>query len=181
MGGAGGTMPDAGGTMPDASMQDSGEPDAEVDAGGEDDTALFVPSFESTHVGADDGGLKIVAHTLGEGSLGAEWLVAVENQGTLKLCAITVDLTFFDAGGNELASGFIGLETPMHLGCNGTCGLTTGCLSPGQTGMGVGLTLINDIDVTQIASVEHTFSGLQLVDAVPTTDIVASGITPELN
>jgi hypothetical protein len=145
--------------------------------GGGDDMGLFVPDVPNTYDGSVlEPGMEIIAHGVREGSLGYEWLVAVQSTGTDILCVIDVASTFFDDEGTEIASGFAVLETAPYRGISGEGSLTS-CLGPGEIGMGVdGLGLSELDDVNDIASVTHSFGALIIEDAVPTDDLVVTGV-----
>lgn len=142
------------------------------------DTALFVPDVEGTYVGSViDPGLEIVAHSIEEGPLGLEWLVVLENvSADLRLCTATMETTFLDASGTEVAVSNLGIvRSPLKRGCSGTCGFMN-CLNPGEIGMIVDPNGISDADVSRIASFTYSFGALNVIDAEPTTDATVSAL-----
>jgi hypothetical protein len=137
----------------------------------------FNPDVPEEYVGTVvSPGMEVVAHTIREGTLGLEWLMAVKNTGAAHLCAVDVQYAFLDAGGVELGSGFGLLDVGLERGSNGTGGLTN-CLAPGKVGMLSDTLALGDVDVTKIAKVTHEFGAIILTDAVATDDIKVSGVT----
>jgi hypothetical protein len=142
------------------------------------DTALFVPDVPRTYDGTIvDPGLEIIAHSIGEGSLGHQWIVVLQNVSSdIRLCTATMRTTFFDAAGTEIARSNLGaVYSPLKRGCSGTCGFMS-CMNPGETGVVFDETSINDLDVSLIASFTFAFGGLNVVDAEPTDDATISGL-----
>ena len=173
-GGSGGSSSNAAGSGGTSAGGGSGTAGT---AGAVSDTALFVPAIPDTYGGTmADPGMKVIAHTIREGSLGPEWLVAIQNTGTLELCAIDIDSTFYDAQQVELASAMQLVDTPLHRGSSGQGGLVQ-CLGPGQIGMAIDTTVLADVDTTRIASVSYDFGAINLTDGVPTNDIAVTGVT----
>lgn len=163
--GTGGALPQ-GGTSSTAGS--GGGPSVSDDA--------FDPDVPQAYVGTvASPGMEVVAHTIREGRLGPEWLMAVKNVGTAHLCAIDVQYSFLDAGGVELGKGSRLLDVQIERGSNGTGGFTN-CLTPGKIGMLSDTLALSDVDVTKIAKVTHAFGALILTDAVASDDIKVSGV-----
>lgn len=147
-------------------------------SGGATDMRRFVPEVPNTYDSTvANPGLEVIAHTLREGLLGMEWLVAIENTGTSFICALDIQNRFYDASNNEIASGNSTLvETPLARGSSGNGGLLQ-CLGPGQIGMAVDEFALSDLtDPSTIAAVKHDFGGGILLDAAVTNDIVVTGV-----
>jgi hypothetical protein len=122
--------------------------------------------------------MELIAHTLGKSSLGAEWLVAVENKGDDFLCAPTIASKFFDSAGNQIASGSVGIQTPLQRGQSGQGDFVT-CLAPGDIGMAADRNVLHDLSEDQlqaIASVTHAFGALILIDAVRSDEISITNV-----
>ena len=141
------------------------------------DMRRFVPDIPNIYDGTVvDPGIEVVAHTLREGTLGAEWLVAIENTGTDFICSIDIQNRFLDAAGSQLPPVARSSRCPLARGSSGT-GILVQCLGPGEFGMAVTESLGNVDDTSVIASVRHSFGALILTDAASTDDIVVTGVS----
>jgi hypothetical protein len=180
-GGAAGSSGQTGGTGAQTGGGGAGAGSSGAGAGGTGGAPgisndAFNPDVPQEYVGAVlSPGMEVVAHTIREGTLGLEWLMAVKNIGADHLCAVEVQYAFLDAGGVELGSGFGLLDVGLERGSNGTGGLTN-CLAPGKVGMLSDTLALDDVDATTIAKVTHEFGAIILTDAVATDDIKVSGV-----
>jgi hypothetical protein len=152
--------------------------DARIDEAS--DTRLFVPDFPNTYGGPmADPGFEVIAHTVRRLRFEADYLVAIQNTFGLTICALDLETIFFDDGGRELARTRARVETSPHRGVSGTGGLVPGCLGPGQIGMqSVHLRLASD-RIGEIARAEWIIGGINLTDAVPSTDLAITGVVAE--
>lgn len=176
--------PDGGITMRDDDAgveEDAGTPG--VDGGSDPalDRRLFVPDIPLTYSGMlTDTGIELLAWTIREDPVlgDHDFLLAVRNTYGSPLCSLTVDVIFRDSAGTEVGDAGTLVEGPPHRGVSGTGGLVSGCMSDGHVGMmAAPLYLRSGRRADEIASGTYTVGAINLVDAVPTTDITVSGLT----
>lgn len=162
-----------------------GSPDAIVPAvdGGYDpatDTRLFVPDIPITYTGTlTHPGVELVAWTVREHPVlhDFEFVLAVRNTYGSPLCALTVDVEFFDAGGLRIADAGTLVEGPEHRGCSGTCGFV-GCISHGDVGMySAPLYFSGAHTADEIVSATFETGAINLTDARHTSDLAVTGVT----
>jgi hypothetical protein len=145
---------------------------------GNGDFTFFSPDLPNTYAGnVAEPGMELFAHTLREGLLGPELLVAVRNTSEDFLCTVDVALTYFDEAGTELGDTTCLLHTALARGSSGE-GAFVECLNPGTVGMATcRLYGIEAENVSAIASFKHEFGALILIDAATTDDIDVLGVT----
>lgn len=167
----------------DLGMFDGGDQEdlgnVEPDAGPTDDTTLFVPDVPNTYNGAGIAPMTALAHTIVETSF-TDWnlLVAFRNDGVNPLCALNMTLEIRDGADTIIDSDSVArVFYPPHRGVNGTGGLVS-CVSPGGTVMVISQYLdlgVNTLD--DVGSITWRTGGLQLVDAVPTSDLLVQNVS----
>jgi len=170
-----GALPDDGGTEVDAGSDGGSDPAL--------DRRLFVPDIPFTYSGTlTDTGIELLAWTIRVDPVlrNVEFLLAVRNTYGSPLCALSVDAIFRDAAGTEVGDAGAIVEGPPHRGVSGTGRLAASCMSHGDVGMmAAGLFLRSGRSAGEIASGTYTVGAINLIDAVPTDDIVVTGLTTE--
>lgn len=126
-----------------------------------------------------DPGFEVIAHTVQEGVLGTEYLVALENTFGLTICALDLRTQFLDSSGTLIDETRGLVETPPHRGSSGSGGLVSNCLGPGQVGMQSIRVDLGTRTIDDIASITWVIGGINLTDAASTDDIGVSGIVTE--
>ena len=165
-------------------VADDGGTDSDAGSDPALDRRLFVPDIPVTYSGSlTDPGIELLAWTIREDPVfrTSQFLLAIRNTYGSPLCGALIDVTFRDAAGVEVGDADEIVEGPPHRGVSGTGRLTTGCLSDGDVGMmAAGIFLRSGRNVGEIASGTYTVSAINLTDAVPTTHLAVSGLTPVL-
>lgn len=179
MGVDGGPIVD-GGTERDVGTPDDdaggGDTDAGIDPG--TDTRRFVPEFPNTYGGmAADPGFEVIAHTVRVEPVyeNLEYLVAIRNTFSLTICSMSLITRFYDVGGTQIGSTSGPVESVPHRGCSGTCGMVL-CLGPGHIGMQSSRIDLGGRGAESIARAEWTTGGVNLIDAVPTSELTVTGV-----
>ena len=173
--------PDAGRSI-DAGRRDTGGPDTGSFDAGDDpsrDTRLFVPDISYAYAGTlTDPGFEVIAATIREDGITYPYqlVIAIRNTSRLVICAIDFEVRFYDAGGAMVGRTWGPIEELVYRGVSGT-GDLMGCVGPGQTGMQAAGFDPGFRPVEGIVRAEWEIGGLNIVDAVATSDIVARDIT----
>lgn len=137
--------------------------------------ARFAPDIPNEYVGKlADPRLKVVGHTIHEGRLGPEWLVAIENVGTETLCNLEMSYAFLDTSGRTLSKGSKLLELPLKRSANGS-GVVLGCLGRAEVAMVYDKLVLADVNAALVARVTHDFDGVVANDVRPTQEFRAVG------
>lgn len=178
MGGAAGVAAGAGGMAGMAAGSGGAAGTAGTGGSGAGDTTLFEPDIPVSYDGPIlEPGIEVVAFTIREdGGLGGpEWLVAIKNVSTNHLCSLTFAAVFYDASDAEIGKADGLVESPMHRGVSGTGDLLQ-CLGPDQIGMRQDNYSLMGVDANAIASMKWSVSAINLLDAVPSEDILVTGV-----
>ena len=161
-----------------------GPADATLADGGIDpalDMRRFVPDIPLTYDGPlTDPGIELLAWTIREDPVlhDFDFLLAVRNTYGSPLCALTVDATFFTAGGAEVGTAGTLVDGPPHRGSSGSGRFVSSCISDGETGMmAAPLYLSAGRTVDEIASGTYVIGAINLTDAVTVADLPVLGVT----
>lgn len=172
--------PDRDAAMPpprDAGPRDAGPLDAGTS--GATDLRYFVPPIPITYAGTlADPGVSLTSWTMIDDPPVSAFLFAVRNTYGSPLCTINMRFTFVDRLGATVATGSDAADTSAMRGCSGTCGLVPGCLPHGETGLGYAY--IDEAPgrtLSEIVSGTFNVGALNLIDAVPTSELPVRGLT----